>query len=147
MIGPDRAHLRLADAGPGTSLDRRAVGAAKDYGRIGGRQVLAVYRKSMPYDSGIVRDEGGGTRAGVSFRHQVYLKLDGPVTRGSHAITWPGDLLPPTPFTYDDRTTRAIALRGTQLGHAPADTAKTAYLALWLPGGPPPAPSISAATA
>lgn len=136
VVGPDRAHLRLADAEPGTFLDRRAVDAVGDYGRIGGRQVLAVYRKSMPYDSGIVRDQGGGTRAGVSFRHTVYLKLDGPVPRGNHAIPWPGRDLPPTPFSYDDRTTRAIALRGTQLGHAPADTAKTAYLALWLPGGP-----------
>ena len=136
VIGPRRDHLRLSDTPPQRQLDRAAIDDPARYGRIGGRQVLAVYRKSMPYDSGIVRDEGGTTWAGASFRHQVYLKLDGPVPRGAHAVAWPGDVLPPTPFSYDDRATRAIALRGTQLGHAPADTAKTAYLALWLPGGP-----------
>lgn len=136
VIGPRREHLRLADAAPGTHLDRRTIDTAEGYGRIGGRQVLAVYRKSVPYDSGIIRDESGATRTGASFRHQVYLKLDGPVPRGAHAITWPGQLLPPTSFTYDDRATRALALRGTQVGHAPNDTAKIAYLSLWLPGGP-----------
>ncbi|KQT87321.1 hypothetical protein ASG60_12990 [Methylobacterium sp. Leaf469] len=136
VIGPKRDHLRSSDAPPGHHLDRGAIDAAAGYGRIGGRRVVAVYRKSMPYESGIFYDEGGATRTGASFRHQIYLKLDGPVPRGTHTLAWPGNLLPPTAFTYDDRTTRALALRGTQLGHAPADIAKTAYLALWLPGGP-----------
>jgi len=136
VIGPKRDHLRSSDAPPGRYLDRGAIDAAAGYGRIGGRRVVAVYRKSMPYDSGILRDEGGATRTGASFRHQIYLKLDGPVPHGTHTIAWPGDLLPPTAFSYDERTTRALALRATQLGHAPDDIAKTAYLALWLPGGP-----------
>ncbi|NEU13477.1 hypothetical protein G3T14_15245 [Methylobacterium sp. BTF04] len=136
VIGPLRDHVRVSDRPPASHLDRTAIDAAAGYGRIGDRRVVAVYRKSTPYDSGIYRDDDGRTLTGASFRHQIYLKLDGPVPRGASTIVWPGGLLALTPFTYDDRVTRAIALRATQLGHAPGDIAKVAYLALWLPGGP-----------
>ncbi|MDP4023741.1 glycoside hydrolase family 9 protein [Methylobacterium sp. NEAU 140] len=136
VIGPGRDHLRLDDIPPAASLDRKAVDTVAGYGTIGTRRVIAVYRKSTPYDSGLRRGDDGKGRTEASFRHQVYLRLDGPVPRGNHTIRWPNGVLPPTAIAYDEMSTRATALRGTQLGHTPTDTAKIAYLALWLPGGP-----------
>lgn len=136
VVGPKRDHIRTTDTPPQTYLNRDAVDAASDYAPIGGLNVKAVYRKSMPYDSGVSRGMLGETLNGASFQHFVYLKLEGPLRPGTHRIVWPRDSLPPTAFTYSDDATRAIALRINQNGYAPADTAKVAYLALWLPGGP-----------
>lgn len=136
VVGPDRDRLRIADTPPGIVLDRGAVDAASAYAPIGGRKVVAVYRKSMPYDSGLFRGTGGDTQAGASFKHYLYLRLDGPLASGTYPITGPGQLPDGTRIMVDDRATRAVAIRATQLGHRRADTAKVAYLALWLPGGP-----------
>lgn len=136
VIGPKRDHLRLEDIPPDAFLDRDAAGEAQAYGAIGGRRVSAVYRLSMPYTSGLYRGPGGGMRSGASFRHDIYLKLDAPLPEGDHAISWPRGMLPQTPFSFDARKTRASAIRATQNGHRPGDSAKVAYLAQWLPGGP-----------
>ncbi|MBB6468479.1 endoglucanase [Aminobacter lissarensis] len=135
VIGPKAAHARLADTPPDILLDRNSVDAAGLYGEIGGRRVIAVHRKSMPYDSGLYPGPNGDTRTGAAFKHQIYLKLDGPLPQGKHVIRWPNGMLADQSFTFDDRTTRAMAIRSTQLGHAIKDATKTAYLALWLPGG------------
>ncbi|GAA2880175.1 endoglucanase [Aminobacter niigataensis] len=135
VIGPKADHVRLSDTPPGTFLDRASVDAAGLYGTIGGRRVISVHRKSMPYDSGLYPGPNGDTRTGAAFKHQVYLKLDGPLPQGTHVIRWPNGMLADRSFTFDDRTTRAVAIRSTQLGHATKDTAKAGFLALWLPGG------------
>lgn len=136
VIGPKRDHLRLADTPPETFLDREAADEAEAYKAVGGRKVVAVYRKSMPYDSGLFPAANGDTRAGASFRHDIYLKLDGALAPGAHVIGWPHAMLPDTAFTFDDRQTRASAIHATQNGHRRGDLAKTAFLSLWLPGGP-----------
>lgn len=97
---------------------------------------MAVFRKSVPYDSGIHRSQGGETLNGASFQHFIYLKLDAPLPLGDHRIVWPRGALEPTAFQFSDDTTRAIALRVNQNGYSPTDLSKVAYLALWLPGGP-----------
>lgn len=135
VIGPKADHARLADTPPGMFLDRDVVDAASLYGPIGGRRVIAVHRKSMPYDSGIYPGPNGDTRTGAAFKHQLYLKLDGPLPQGKHLIRWPNGILPDQSFTFDDHKTRALAIRSTQLGHAVKDATKIAYLALWLPAG------------
>lgn len=136
VVGPKRDHLRIADTPPASFLDRDAVDDAAGYGPIGGRKVVAVHRKSVPAESGLFRGPWGGTRAGAGFRHEVFLELDGPLPQGRHVIAWPKQMLPDTAFTFDDGAIRAMAIRATQNGHRPADMAKVAYLALWLPGGP-----------
>lgn len=136
VISPDKDYARTEDRPPQAFLDRRAVGQAEAYGEIGDRGVTAVYRKSVPYDSGTYRDDLGDTINGSSFKHYVYLQLDGDLAEGEHMIRWPQGMLPETPFAYDERRTRAISIRASQLGYAPGDEAKIAYLALWLPGGP-----------
>lgn len=136
VVGPKRDHIRTADTPPDAYLNRDAIDAASEYAPVGGFSVKAVYRKSVPYDSGTSRNWLGETLNGASFQHFVYLKLEAPLTPGRHQIVWPRNSLPPTEFTYSDQTTRAIALRVNQNGYAPDDIAKVAYLALWLPGGP-----------
>ena len=136
VIGPKRDHLRLADTPPNTFLDRRTVDDTPAYKAIGGRKIIAVYRKSMPYDSGIFRAQNGDTRSGASLRHDIYLTLDGPLPPGRHTIAWPDNMLSDTVFDFDDRSIRASAIHATQNGHRGSDLAKSAYLSLWLPGAP-----------
>ncbi|MBB6356508.1 glycoside hydrolase family 9 protein [Aminobacter aganoensis] len=135
VIGPKADNVRLSDTPPGRFLDRKSIDDAGLYGDIGGRRVISVYRKSMPYDSGLYPGPNGDTRTGAAFKHQVYLRLDGPLPQGTHVIRWPNGVLADQSFTFDDRATRAMAIRSTLLGHATKDTAKTGFLALWLPGG------------
>lgn len=134
VIGPGRDRLRLADAPPEAFLDREIADDVQGYGPVGGRKVVAVHRKSMPYDAGVFPAPNGDTRSGASFRHDIYLKLDGPLPQGSHLISWPSEFLPPTAFDFDDRTIRASSIHATQNGHRRADLSKIAYLSLWLPG-------------
>ncbi|HEX2842499.1 glycoside hydrolase family 9 protein [Hyphomicrobium sp.] len=136
LVGPRQDHLRTQDTPPSTYLDREAIDAAQDYAPISGRKVEGVYRKSVPYDSGVSRGAMGATLSGASFQHFIYLKLEAPLPEGSHRIVWPRAALAPTQFDYREDTTRAIALRINQNGYAPGDKAKVAYLSLWLPGGP-----------
>jgi endoglucanase len=136
VIGPKQDHLRISDRPPQTYLDRGKIDDVKAYGPIGGHRVIAVYRKSVPYDSGIYMSDDGATRTGASFKHYIYLKLDGKLQEGQYLIDWPDSIIPPSAFNYSYLQTRAIALRASQLGYTPDDTAKTAYLTLWLPGGP-----------
>lgn len=137
VIGPKRDHLRLADNPPQTFLDRNKVDRASAYKPIGERQIIAVYRKSMPYQSGIFPAANGDTRDGASFRHDIYLKLDGPLPQGRHLIGWPDGLLAAdTAFEFDDVSSRASSIHVTQNGHRRSDLAKIGYLSLWLPGAP-----------
>ncbi len=136
VVGPERDHLRLADTPPSSFLDRALADDAANYGLVGQRRVTAVYRKSMPYDSGLYRGPGGEERSGASFRHQLYLKLDGPLREGEYALAAPGVLPADTRFAFDDGRTRAVAIHATQLGHRANDLAKVGFLSLWLPGGP-----------
>lgn len=137
IIGPKRDHLRVADTADIEFLDRKAVDRADGYAPIGGHRVTAVYRKSVPWDSGRMQKWDAKKAVPiVSFAHFIYLKLDGKLAPGAYAINWPDDILPPLRFVFDDRKTRASAIRATQLGHRSGDTSKYAYLALWLPDGP-----------
>lgn len=132
VVGAHSDHARTADTADILPLNRTVIEQVAGYGRVGNRTVMAVYRKSVPWSSGTQR----GGAAIASFAHFIYLKLDGPLTAGHYTISWPGAALPPTPFEYNDLTTRSSSIRATQLGYRPDDVSKYAYLALWLPGGP-----------
>ena len=93
----------------------------------------------MQYSAG----EGFGASGGLtvkfgSMKHFLFLKLSGPLRQGGpYTVSFPpGTRLTSASFTFDDRTIRAIAIRGTQVGHRPGDVNKLAYLALWVPGSP-----------
>jgi endoglucanase len=136
VIGPDRKHVRLSDAPPAAYLDHARIDQAGAYPEIGGSKVKAVFRKSVPYDSGIYRGAHGETMTGASLRHYIYLQLSQPLAEGRHTIRWPAGALPDTPFDYASDRTRAIAVHANQNGYRATDAGKIAYLSLWLPGGP-----------
>jgi endoglucanase len=134
VVGPDRTFARISDLPPASFLDISVIDHAAGY--TGDVKVKSVFRKSVPYDSGIYRGAGGETRTGASLKHFIYLELSEPLREGLHSIRWPMGVLPDVHFDYSDRRTRAIALRANQHGYRASDDGKIAYLALWLPGGP-----------
>ena len=136
VIGPDKSHVRISDKAPDRFLDISRIDDTAAYANIGGNRITAVFRKSVPFDSGIYRSSDGGTRTGSSLKHYVYLQLERALDEGSHIIRWPDNALPDTPFHYSKKQTRAIAIRANQVGYHPSDDGKIAYLSLWLPGGP-----------
>ena len=136
VVGLNHDHIRTFDTAPSSYLDRDAIDDAEAYAKISGLSVEAVYRKSVPYDSGTSHTLFGRAVDGASFKHYVYLKMSAALPTGTHRIVWPGDALPAHDFEYRDTATRAIALHINQNGYAPGDTAKSAFLSLWLPGGP-----------
>jgi len=132
VIGSQHDHIRTADEANFKPLDRTKVDQASGYGPLGDRHVTAIYRKSVPWNTGTVK---GGV-AIASFAHFIYLKLDVALPPGEYSVQWPGSLLPATQFIFDDKITRSSSIHATQLGHRADDVSKYAYLALWLPGGP-----------
>ncbi|MDR3414532.1 MAG: glycoside hydrolase family 9 protein [Formivibrio sp.] len=132
VIGPERDHVRIADYANFDPLDRATVDQPSGYGALGDRHITAVYRKSVPWNSGTVK----GGKVIASFAHFMYLKLDAPLSLGEYSVQWPDNVLPPTQFIFDFKVTRSSSIRATQLGHRADDASKYAYLALWLPGGP-----------
>lgn len=136
IVGPEGAFARISDRPPPAYLDRAAIDDASAYGKIGGRTVTNVYRKSVPYDSGIFPGPNAEDRTGASLKHYVYLKLDGKLPDGAYTISFPRDAAAPASFSFSDRSTRAIAIHANQNGYAPGDESKIAFLSLWLPGGP-----------
>ncbi|MBN9056752.1 MAG: hypothetical protein J0H80_23985, partial [Rhizobiales bacterium] len=135
VVGPGRSHIRFSDTPPGKYFDTQSADDASGYGEIGGARVSAVYRKSVPYDSGIYRGAGDETMTGDSLKHYIYLKLAKPLPEGRHTIRWPKGILPDSSFEYSSRRTRSISIRANQHGYGISDEGKVAYLALWLPGG------------
>ena len=137
VVGPNKDHLRFQDVAASVYYDRAAGDVAADYGRIGDLTVTQVYRKSIPYDYGTWYRPDIGPASAVSMKHFLYLKLSGPLRQGAHVVTFPkGTQLGSANFVFDDRKTRAIAIRATQVGHRPKDAGKLAYLSLWIPGAP-----------
>lgn len=136
VVGPDKNYLRTSDIPPTSFLNRALIDNASGYSPISGRKVTAVYRKSVPYDSGIYRGSDGETMIGGVLKHYVYLKLAQPLAEGLHTIRWPDHAFPDTDFTVSDTKNHAIAIRANQHGYRGSDIGKVAYLALWLPGGP-----------
>jgi endoglucanase len=139
VVGPKKMHLRFQDIRATEYLDRDSIDQAGDYGPIGSREVVGVYRKSMPYMTGLGRFNLSSQAPipAVSSKHFLYLKLNGRLSDGAHSIQFPsGAKLPETRFVKKDKSTRAISIRTTQNGHRPRDASKLGYLSLWIPGAP-----------
>ena len=136
VIGAKADHVRIADIDTRIPLDRQAIDHTDDYPPISNRTVTGVYRKSVPWNSGTVAKSLPHGLPVASFKHFIYLKLDGPLAPGQHEIAFPNDTVASATFTFDDARTRASSIRTTLHGHHPDDEAKYAYLALWLPYGP-----------
>jgi len=136
VVGRDRMHVRVSDTPPASFVDHERLDDAGAYAEIAGSKVVSVFRKSVPYDSGIYRGAGGETMTGASLKHVIYLQLSKPLPEGTHIVRWPEGTLPDTQFEYTAKQTRAIAIRANQHGFRATDDGKVAYLSLWIPGGP-----------
>jgi endoglucanase len=143
-IGPGNAWLKLEDIRNTVFLDRAIADDPQAYGLSGGRNIRAVYRKSIPWDWGeCYGDKGIVTSKTVSMRHLLYLHLDGDLPPGEHRLTFPSKIvlspdgaydIAPITFAFDDGSTRCAAIKCNQVGFAPRDNMKYAFLAEWVPG-------------
>ena len=137
VVSPSKSYLKFMDQAPTHYLNRVAADNPKNYGQIGLRKVIQVYRRSEPYDYGQVVSSQGGIGSATSMRHYLYLKLDGVLQPGAYAIDFPtGTGLSKAQFTFDPKFTRACSIRATQVGHRPNDQVKYGYVSLWVPGMP-----------
>ena len=81
---------------------------------------------------------GGGTdgdnEAVWEVTHDVILSLPSPLTAGLRYRVEPAGSIAPIEFVYDPDTIRSPAVRVTQVGFAPGDRPKVAYLSGWFDG-------------
>ena len=134
-IGQLNDHILMTDV-RGAVLDRTDLLNLSGYfgTSLGGRSITAIHHQSMPYQSG-ANGIGGGKQMTV-FRHYLYLVLDGNLPQGGpHTISFPSSTgLADYTFTFNDKRTRACAIKASQHGHRADDVDKRAYLQIWIPG-------------
>ena len=135
VIGANKNWFKQEDLRPDSYVNRRACDIASNWS-VNGQPVLAVYRKTQPYDWGECRGQTGAiTTKSAPMRHVIYLHLSARLLAGVQTVDFPVDVgLPRQEFDYDDRVTRCSAIHHNQVGHSPRDRAKQAYLSQWIPG-------------
>lgn len=135
LCGPNTDYFRSCDVESAAYLNRSATAVAGNWASFGGRTVTAVYSKHKNYDHGYVDDPIMGQYGETaSLKHFIHLKLDGNLAQGGPYTIANATAGISTSFTFNDRTTRAIALHVTGVGHRPNDASKYGYLSLWRPG-------------
>src|SRR5579883_3306320 len=137
-IGPDKSHLRFFDKVGPRFANRTALSTASNYAacQLGGVTVTNVYLASIPTEQGYgVANSALGAATLSTCRHLVFLQLSAPLPQGGpyRIINTAGAFKPQT-FTFNDKVTRAMSIRSTQVGHRPGDAGKIAYLAVRIPG-------------
>ena len=85
---------------------------------------------SWPAGGGI----DGDNEAVWEVTHDVILALPSPLTAGLRYRVDPAGSIAPTEFAYDPSINRSPAVRVTQVGFAPGDRPKVAYLSGWFDG-------------
>jgi len=138
-LSPDRTTLMLPAQTTGVRLDAAAAGAPASFsiqsaGDAAYKQATAptaVYRKCKP--NGPVG--GMGTALRWPFIHHISLKLPAPLQEGAvYTISLAGlnTRQEQVAYTHAARRTRSDAVHVTQVGYAPDDACKRAYLSIWL---------------
>ena len=137
LAGTNQEYFRSCDLEPDAFLDRTAATNPANWASFGGRTVIAVYIKSKNYDHGYAdlpfMGQFGQTS---SLKHHLYLKLDGPLAQGGPYAIVNSAASISTNLTWNDRSTRALAINVNQIGYRPDDVGKIAYLSHWMPGAP-----------
>jgi endoglucanase len=137
VFGANQEYFRACDLAPDAFVNRAAVKVPGNWASFGGRSVVAVYVKSKNYGDGYNDSADGGQFGRTStLKHYVFLKLDGPLTQGGPYAIVNSTAGISTNLTWNDRSTRTIAICVNQIGYKTSDVGKTAYLALWVPGAP-----------
>jgi hypothetical protein len=136
VVGKNADHLRFMDVMPTVFIDRAAADVPGNYTITNtARTVTQVWRTSLPYDQGRCNNAtNNGYNSWVSLEHCIYLKLSGAIEAGAHTISIAGNTFPAAAFTFNDKSTRCLALKTNQQGFRPVDTGKLAVLTQWIPG-------------
>ncbi len=141
-VGSDHRLLSRFDQVVGDRLDSKWVDAPGSYSISShddvryaqGRAPMAVYRKSRPTDMVNVAADKNDFQSPVE--HRIYLKLPQPLREGStYRIGFAGGPLEGQTFTYDPSRVRSEAVHVDQIGFAPEDAPKLAFLSCWLGSG------------
>jgi endoglucanase len=142
LVGEDQSLLRTVDRRLGEPLDTTwvdqpgsyKIGSEQDAAYAEGQQPTAVFRKSKPTKMA----EVGPNQLDWSLRHTVYLQLPTPLTEGqTYTINFDGDQFNDLSLTYDPTTLRSEAVQVSQVGFAPNDPVKVAFLGTWMGNGGP----------
>ena len=131
VVGRGGTHLRFFDDRPMKFLDRDAADDASNFELTGNRTVKSVHRLSMPYDQGTAW--ALEKLSCVSFEHQIFLKLDGPLPLETLGIVNQRAGITVDGFAFSDKLTRSSSIHATQAGHRPGDSKKIGYLSVWIP--------------
>ncbi|MFN6121684.1 MAG: cellulase N-terminal Ig-like domain-containing protein [Actinomycetes bacterium] len=95
-----------------------------------GVTVASVSRVSRPWGEGITGDDPNADRV-LPLVHDVYLELDARLPVGPHTIETADGTVAPVEVVYEPDSSRSAAIRVNQLGFAPADRGKVAFVSVW----------------
>lgn len=92
----------------------------------------SVFRKSKPTDMARV----GQWKFEFPMSHTLYLKLPSSLKPGkTYQVNFPDSQIQPLSFKYEPNVTRSEAVQVSQVGFAPGDPAKVAFLSTWMGNG------------
>jgi endoglucanase len=142
LVETDPPLLRTVDQRLGQPLDTNwadrpasyRIRSEQDGAYADGRQPTAVFRKTKPTKMA----EVGPNQLDWSLRHTIYLQLPTPLTTGqTYRVEFDGQQLVDVTLTYDPTHLRSEAVQVSQVGFAPNDPTKVAFLGTWMGNGGP----------
>lgn len=95
-----------------------------------GVTVISVSRVSRPWGEGIIGADSNADRV-LPLVHDLYLELAAPLPTGPHTIETVNGAVEPIEVVYEPSSSRSSAIRVNQLGFAPADRGKAAFVSVW----------------
>ncbi len=111
----------------GRTLQAAPLDDATAY-HLDGQAIKSVSRVSRP----LGRARLAGKAEASPMIHDLYLTLGAPLAlEQPHTLTFPGDDVDDQTFTIDPKTTVSTAIHVNQVGFAPADDGKTAFVSTW----------------
>lgn len=140
IIGSTKQNWKFNDLPSAGFIDRLAMRVPANYTISNGITVTDVYFRQEA-NSQVGQGGSGGTGAGallsVSQTITVYLKLSSTLSNNvTYNISHSTNQFPAFTLTYNDKVTRAGAIRVSVGGHKPNDPIKLAYLCSRIPGNP-----------
>lgn len=135
VVGSTKQYLKFNDLPSSAFIDRLALRDATLYSISGGLSVTAVYFRQEANSQVGQGDPGAGSNFSISQTITVYAKLSAAPSQSTvYNVSHSTSAFPPFSFTYNDKQTRAGAIRTTVGGHKPNDPLKIAYLCSRVPG-------------
>ncbi|VGO21942.1 glycoside hydrolase family 9 protein [Pontiella sulfatireligans] len=139
VVGPDdNLYLKPWDDVPGKKLDTvwadhpdsYRLSSSNDSAYAEGGIPVRIARKSLPRFNTLV----GPGLVEMAVRHEIYLDLRSPLKPGaSYTLHFQGDgsITNDVTFLFDDKRLRSEAIQVNQIGFAPGQSVKQAFLSCW----------------